>query len=160
MPAEKQHWQINTEKLAAEICKAAHAAHTEEDLKMHVEPLLQRAFGDMGIDVEVVQYEKRTGFRSKMDAVYGFLILEYKAPGKLSRLVEVQKSKSQLQQYMEDEAERVGRDKEAALEKTIGVCLDGDHILFARFTRAPRYSRGARRPQPCRHGRWSSGLRW
>lgn len=138
MPADKQHWQINTEKLAADIRKAARAAHTEEDLKMHVEPLLQRAFSDMGIDVEVVQYEKRTGFRSKMDAVYGFLILEYKAPGKLSRAGEVTKSKSQLQQYMEDEAKRVGQDKEAALEKTIGVCLDGDQILFARFTRAPR----------------------
>lgn len=138
MSENKEHWQINTEKLAGEIRKAARNAHTEEDLKMHVEPLLQRAFSDMGIDVDVVRYERRTGFRSKMDAVYGFLILEYKAPDKLSRPVEVRKSKSQLQQYMEEEASRVVQNKEATLEKTIGVCLDGDQILFARFTRSPR----------------------
>jgi len=138
MSVNKEHWQINTEKLADDICKAARAAHTEEDLKMHVEPLLQRAFRDLGIDVDVVRYEKRTGFRSKMDAVYGFLILEYKAPGKLLRRPDVEKSKRQLQQYLEEEASHVGKDKEAALEKGIGVCLDGNQIMFARFTRTAR----------------------
>ncbi len=41
---EKKYWQINTDKLSKEIKKSARLAHTEEDLKMRVEPLLQKAF--------------------------------------------------------------------------------------------------------------------
>lgn len=65
MPAKKEYWQINTKRLAEEVREAADRAHTEEDLKMAVEPILQRAFEDIGIDVDVVRYEKATGFRSK-----------------------------------------------------------------------------------------------
>ncbi len=58
MSAEKKYWQINTDKLAKEIREAAHKAATEEDLKMSVEPLLQNVFKQMGVDVDIVQYEK------------------------------------------------------------------------------------------------------
>lgn len=100
MPAKKEHWQINTERLAQEIRQVAQGAHTEEDLKMGVEPILQRAFSDIGIDVDVVWYEKTTGFRSKIDAVYGYLIIEYKAPGRLSRSAGLNEAKEGLQQYL------------------------------------------------------------
>ncbi len=70
MVAEKKYWQINTEKLAKEIKAAAHKAVTEEDLKMSVEPLLQNVFTQMGVDVDIVQYEKAaTRFKGKADAV-------------------------------------------------------------------------------------------
>jgi len=138
MPGKKEYWQINTERLAQEIQTVAHRAHTEEDLKMAVEPILQHAFEDIGIDVDVVRYEKATGFRSKMDAVYGYLIIEYKAPGKLSRSAGLNEAKEKLQQYLSEEAERLGPDREMALEKEVGVALAGENIVFARYTRAPR----------------------
>ena len=138
MPGKKEYWQINTERLAQEIQTVAHRAHTEEDLKMAVEPILQRAFEDIGIDVDVVRYEKATGFRSKMDAVYGYLIIEYKAPGKLSRSAGLNEAKEKLQQYLSEEAARLSPDREMALEKEVGVALDGKNIVFARYTRGPR----------------------
>ena len=83
MTTEKPHWQIDTERLAREINSAAASARTEEDLKLRVAPLLDRVLRESGIDVNAVQYEKSTALSAKrMDAVYGYLIIEYKAPGK------------------------------------------------------------------------------
>jgi hypothetical protein len=86
MTAKKEYWQINTERIADEIRAAASEAHTEEDLKMRVEPILRKSFKDIGIDIDIVAYEKATALRAKMDAVYGYLIIEYKAPGKLATI--------------------------------------------------------------------------
>jgi hypothetical protein len=116
----KEHWQVNTDRLAAGIREAATRARTEEDLKMAVEPILQRALGAIGVDVDVVRYEKATGLRSKMDAVYGYLIIEYKAPGRLSRSAGLSEAKEKLQQYLSEEAARFGPDLDAALEKGWG----------------------------------------
>ncbi len=91
MAAEKKYWQINTEKLAKDIKEAARKAKTEEDLKMSVEPLLQNVFKQMGVDIDV-QYEKTaTRFKGKADAVYGYVTIEYKVPGKLSGKANAQK---------------------------------------------------------------------
>ncbi|MFH1756534.1 MAG: hypothetical protein ABH969_00655 [Pseudomonadota bacterium] len=51
---------------------------------MRLEPILRKAFRDIGVDIDIVEYEKATALRAKMDAVYGYLILEYKVPGKLA----------------------------------------------------------------------------
>jgi hypothetical protein len=141
MPPERQYWQINTERLASELGRAARQSHTEEDLKMRAEPLIRRAFDSLGVDVDVVQYEKATGFRSRKnlaDVVYGYLLIEYKGPRKLRRPAILRESKEQLERYLTGEAERYGAQKEDALEKMVGVSLDGDQILFCRFSRTAR----------------------
>ena len=73
MTAKKEYWQINTARIADEIRSAASDAHTEEDLKMRVEPILRKSFKDIGIDIDIVAYEKATVLKAKMDAVYGYL---------------------------------------------------------------------------------------
>lgn len=135
--AEKKYWQINVEKLASDIKTAARKAATEEDLKMDVEPLFQRVFKQIGVDIETVRYEKRTRFKGKADAVYGFLTIEYKTPGKLSAKADVNKAKEQLQRYLGEQAAEFGQQKEDFLEKAVGVALDGEHILFVRFSKTP-----------------------
>jgi len=136
MSAEKEYWQINTDKLAKEIREAAHKATTEEDLKMSVEPLLQNVFTQMGVDVEMVKYEKAaTRFKGKADAVYGYVTIEYKVPGKLSGKANAQKVSEQLQRYLSEQAKAVGQQAEDFLEKAVGIALDGEQILFVRFTK-------------------------
>jgi hypothetical protein len=77
--------QVDTAKLARDILDRTATAGTEEDLKMRVEPLLRRAFHDIGVDVNIVAYERATALSSKrMDAVYGYVVIEYKGPGKLA----------------------------------------------------------------------------
>lgn len=45
--------QIDTAKLANDILTQSRKSATEEDLKMAVEPVLRRAFRDIGVDVEI-----------------------------------------------------------------------------------------------------------
>ncbi|MBI4689775.1 MAG: N-6 DNA methylase [Nitrospirae bacterium] len=138
MTTEKKYWQINTEKLVKEIKEIACKARIEEDLKMAVEPLLQNVFKKMGIDIDIVQYEKTaTSFKGKADAVYGYLTIEYKLQGKLSEKTNVKKVVEQLQRYLIEQATQFGQQKEDFLEKAVGVALDGKNILFIRFTKVP-----------------------
>ena len=135
---EKKYWQINTDKLVEDIQKVTLKAKTEEDLKMGMEPILQKTFKKMGIDISSVRYEKTsTSFRGRPDAVYGFLTIEYKAPGKLSKKTDIKVATEQLQRYLGEQAIDFGQRKEDFLEKAVGVATDGKHILFLRFTKVP-----------------------
>ena len=136
---EKQYWQIDSAKLARDILDQARTAHTEEDIKMRVEPLLRRAFQNIGVDVNIVAYEKATALTAKrMDAVYGYVVIEYKGPGKLATTANVRSAKEQLQTYLEEESHRHGTQSEDFLEKAVGVALDDRHILFVRYSKTAR----------------------
>jgi len=132
----RETWQFNTERLAREIRSARAASATEEDLKMRVEPVLQRAFESLGVAVDLVKYERGTGLRGRIDALYGFLVLEYESPGKLGTKGGLRESLDQIKRYMDAEAERAGTGDESK-EKFVGVALDGDSIAFVRFSRSP-----------------------
>lgn len=135
----KPAWQIDTERLAVAVRQATRAARTEEDLKMALEPILRRAFQEAGIDVNIAQYEKTTAVTSKrMDAVYGYLIIEYKGPGKLRRGASLQAAKRQLERYLNEEARRHGDHAEDFLQKAIGVAIDGEKIVFARYSKTAK----------------------
>lgn len=58
-----------------------------------------------------------------MDAVYGYVVIEYKAPGKLASAAALLSAKNQLQSYLGEEAHRHGATPEDFLEKAIGVAL-------------------------------------
>lgn len=133
---KKEHWQVDTTKLAKDLRDAALSARTEEDLKLRVEPLLQRAFRDVGADVDARQYEKSTRLTAKrMDAVYGYLVIEYKSPGRLSSTPARAAVVKQLEAYLTEEAGQHGKDTEGFLEKAVGVAFDGESIMFIRYSR-------------------------
>jgi hypothetical protein len=134
MTAKKEYWQVNTTRIADEIRSAASESRTEEDLKMRVEPILRRSFKDIGIDIDIVAYEKATALRAKMDAVYGYLIIEYKVPGKLATIPGQREAKKQLQRYLLEESIKHRPQEEAFLEKAIGVSIDGKMVMFVRYT--------------------------
>ena len=136
---DKAVWQIDVEKLAQELLAKTRTAQTEEDVKMRVEPLLRRAFQQIGVDINIVAYEKTTKLTAKrMDAVYGYLIIEYKGPSKLASRAAVQSAEKQLQGYLEEEAQGHGAQAEAFLEKAVGVAMDDRRILFARYSKTAR----------------------
>jgi len=138
MSPAKPHWQIDTEALAKRIRQNTLGCHTEEDVKMGTEPLLREAFEQAGIDVNIAQYEKKTAITKKrMDALYGYLIIEYKAPGKLKSKPGAKAAQKQLSEYLSEEASRHS-DHEDFLEKAVGVAIDGERILFARFSKSGR----------------------
>ena len=136
---DKAYWQIDSARLARDILERTRTAGTEEDVKMRVEPLLRRAFQDIGVDVNIVAYEKATALTAKrMDAVYGYVVIEYKGPGKLATPAAVRGANEQLQSYLSEEAHRHGAHAEDFLEKAVGVALDDRQVLFARYSKTAR----------------------
>jgi hypothetical protein len=136
---DKAHWQIDSAKLAQDIRAVTRSAQTEEDVKLRVEPLLRRAFTGIGVDVKMVAYERTTALTAKrMDAVYGFVVIEYKGPGKLANSAAVKLACKQLQTYLEEESHRHGVQAEDFLEKAVGIALDDARILFVRYSKTER----------------------
>ena len=138
MDKKKEYWQINTQKMAQQIKEVAKVCQKEEDLKMRLEPILQKAFKLIGIDIKNVHYEKSsTSYKGRTDAVYGYLTIEYKKPGTLSRKTGVRRTIRQIQNYLVGQATEFGTQKEDFLEKAIGVALDGNSIMFVKFSKVP-----------------------
>jgi len=107
-------------------------ASNEEDLKIKVESWIQEViskFFEPGKEPEVA-YEHRTKISGRReDALYGTVIIEYKAPKKLDTGSEFVKAKEQIVEYIKEEA---GGDADN-FGKFFGVILDGYKISFVRF---------------------------
>lgn len=137
--AEEADRPFDLAKFARDVLEATRTAKTEEDVKMRLEPLLRRAFRDIGIDVNIVAYEKATALTAKrMDAVYGYVVIEYKGPGKLGSTGTVRDARTQLESYLREEAHHHAPHDEDFLEKAVGVAMDDQRILFVRYSKTAR----------------------
>jgi Eco57I restriction-modification methylase len=131
----KQYWQINTKLMAEGIHEAAQSARTEEDLKIALEPIFRKAYEDIGINADIVQHEKSTVLKAQMDAVYGYLIIEYKKPGKLKSSRDIKQAELQLKKHLTEKSLSHKSNDKQFLEKAVGVAIDGNKILFVRYSR-------------------------
>ncbi len=137
MTPSKEHWQVNTERIARLILDAAAKSHSEEDVKMAVEPILRSAMKQMGIDVSMVRYEKTTTvFGGRRDSVYGYLTIEYKRPGRLASRTDAAAAAQQLEGYLAADAAKSGGDHEDYLEKAVGIAIDGEQVMFVLFSKS------------------------
>jgi len=127
-----------SENLAQAIRQVARIAHSEEDLRVWVEQALSATLQALGLTA-TPEYEKTT-LSGSADAVYGHVTIEYKRPGRLAERDFPAKLVKQIARYLTDEARRSGgRAKQAeALEKMIGIGLDGEQILFLRYSATGR----------------------
>jgi len=130
--------QLTAEKLAKEIREVARKAQSEEDVRLNVERVLGNALETLGIQREA-QYEKSL-FSGSADAVYGHVLVEYKRPGRLAEKGFSKKLAEQISKYLLDLAQSAsGRDQQVeALEKMVGVGLDGESIMFMRYSASGR----------------------
>jgi hypothetical protein len=126
------------EDLAATIRRVAKDAQTEEDLRVGVEHALGATLRELGLTV-TAEYEKTT-LSGSADAVYGHAVIEYKRPGRLAKKGFPAALTKQIGRYLSDQAESAGGDTELteALEKMIGIGLDGEQILFVRYSATGR----------------------
>jgi hypothetical protein len=119
--------KIDTEKLAGIIQSHASTSSNEEELKIRVEATLRPSLESLG--VKWAAYEHRHELSGgKEDALYGHVIIEYKAPKKLESNAEFAKSKKQVKEYIEKQA-----GTEENYSKYFGVILDGTKISFVRY---------------------------
>ena len=118
---------VNIEKLCEDIRKHAIDAKTEEDLRIRVESTLRPILEKWGIQWASYEHSNKiSGIRK--DALYGTVIIEYKAPQKLESKREFEKGKEQVKKYIAEEAmdpQYYGR--------YFGILIDGFKIAFIRY---------------------------
>jgi hypothetical protein len=102
-------------------------ASNEEELRIGVsrctEDMLLKPLGIK----EVGRYEYLLVSGARVDALYGHVIVEFKAPGKLSKQSDIQKAKEQVIRYITQEA---GGKQEWS--RYLGIIIS-DRIAFVRY---------------------------
>ncbi|QXJ34169.1 Eco57I restriction-modification methylase domain-containing protein [Saccharolobus shibatae] len=104
------------------------SAGNEEDLRIRVstqcieEKILKR----LGI-TQLGKYEYTLVSGARIDALYGHVIVEYKAPGKLSSDKDIVKAKEQAIKYIQQEAQ-----SEVEWDRYLGIIIS-DKIAFVRY---------------------------
>jgi len=125
---------LDAKKLKTKINEYARRTDLEEALKIQVESLLRETIAKYFPEGEApeVAYEHRTKISGKRkDALYGTVVIEYKAPKKLDSSSEFAKAKEQIVEYIEEEA---GGDVKN-FGTFFGVILDGYKISFVKYRR-------------------------
>ncbi len=163
---------IAAENLAQTIRQVAGRAHSEEDLRVGVEHALGATLQALGLTA-TPEYEKTT-LSGSADAVYGHAVIEYKRPGRLAEKGFPIRLAKQIARYLTDLAVRRGspqarraggRAKQVkapalsvaegpalsvaeGLERMIGIGLDGEQILFLRYSASGRVRESPLPPLP------------
>ncbi len=118
---------IDVVQLSTDIRNHAAESKTEEDLRIRVESTLRPILEEWGIQWATYEHSNKiSGIRK--DALYGTVIIEYKAPQKLESKREFEKGKEQLKKYIAEEAmdpQYYGR--------YFGILIDGFKIAFIRY---------------------------
>lgn len=129
---------LSAETLVQAIHDVARRATSEEDVRFGVEHALSNALEILGLHRKA-EYEKTT-FSGSADAVYGHVIIEYKRPGRLAETGFPAKLSEQIGRYLMDFSRSAGgwEKQSEALEKMIGIGIDGQQIMFLRYSASGR----------------------
>lgn len=119
--------EIDVDKVWAGIRQAVSTARNEEELRIRVSNIIENEIVSKLEGVPLAKYEYTFISGGRADALYGHVIIEYKAPGKLSTEREIAKAKEQLIGYIKKEAE-----VEERFKMFLGVIIS-DRIAFVRY---------------------------
>lgn len=118
--------QVDIERVLTDLKRVAATALNEEEFKINAERILyNEVISKLGLQPGRYEYTFISGGR--LDALYGHVLIEYKAPGKLSRPSDIASAKEQLIGYIGKEAE-----VEERFRLFLGVILS-DKIAFVRY---------------------------
>jgi len=119
--------QIDVDKILAVLRQAAARAVKEDEFRIWSSAVLEsEVTSKLGITPGRYEYTLVSGGR--IDALYGHVIIEYKAPGKLASQTDIAKAKEQLVDYIRKEAS----DVEVRFKMFLGVIL-ADKVAFVRY---------------------------
>jgi len=119
--------EINVDEVLTCIKTAVRLAQTEEDLRVRASGCIEeKILKPLGI-AQIGRYEYTFVSGGRADALYGHVIIEYKAPGKLSAERDIAKAKEQVIKYIMKEAE-----VETRYKNFLGIIIS-DRIAFVRY---------------------------
>jgi len=117
---------INLDKIVSDFRKISRSSVNEEEFKINAERIIYDDIVSV-LGLEMGRYEYSLVSGARMDALYGHVIIEYKAPGVLSTPSGFAKAKKQLIDYILQEAGVKERFK-----YFFGIILS-DKIVFVKF---------------------------
>ncbi|NAZ27795.1 MAG: class I SAM-dependent DNA methyltransferase [Caldivirga sp.] len=119
--------QLNIDEVLTCIRNAIIQAHTEEDVRVRVSNCIEeRILKPLGI-TQMGKYEYTLISGARVDALYRHVVVEYKAPGRLSRDSDIQRAKEQVIRYIMSEAG--GKE---SWDRYLGIIIS-DRIAFVRY---------------------------
>ena len=122
-----QFQELDVDDVLTCLKTAINLAETEEDLRVRSSNCIEeKILKPLGI-AQIGKYEYTFVSGGRADALYGHVIIEYKAPGKLSNRRDIAKAKEQVVRYIIKEAE-----VEARYKNFLGIIIS-DRIAFVRY---------------------------
>jgi len=124
--------QLNIDDIVTCFRDSVRSAGNEEELRMRVSTqcIEGKILKPLGI-THVGHYEYTLVSGARIDALYGHVIVEYKAPGKLSSDKDIAKAKEQVIKYIQQQEAQ----SESEWDRYLGVIIS-DKIAFVRYDRA------------------------
>ncbi len=133
-----------SKKLASDILAIGKRAISEEDVRLNVEHALKPVLTQLGISTEA-RYEQRLTLlqgTGRADAVYGFGVIEYERPGKLSKPAGIKEVVEQLSSYLASKARELAPTKPIeAAKRMIGIGIDGQKVMYLRYAASENRAR-------------------
>ncbi len=119
--------ELDIDEIVVCLKNAVIRAASEEEVRIWVSKCLEdKVLAPLGI-TGVGRYEYTLISGARVDALYGHVIIEYKAPGKLATASDIQKAKQQVIEYIKTES----ADK-SEWKRYLGVIIS-DRIAFVRY---------------------------
>ena len=119
--------QIDVDGVVVCFKSSVTKARSEEDVRVWVSRCIEdEILKPLGIK-EVGRYEYTLVSGARVDALYGHVVIEYKAPGKLSTQSDIQRAKEQVIKYITQEA-----GSKVEWSRYLGVIIS-DRIAFVRY---------------------------
>ncbi|WP_456328313.1 Eco57I restriction-modification methylase domain-containing protein [Archaeoglobus sp.] len=123
--------QIDLEKVITKIKQSVKKAKNEEELRHWVSKILEdEVISKLEEELKksfTTRYEYTLISGGRADALYGHVIIEYKAPGKLCKDSDIAKAKEQIVRYIKNKA-----GVEEKFKSFLGVIIS-DRIAFVRY---------------------------
>jgi len=120
--------QLDIDDIMQCIRSSVIRAVTEEDVRVWVSKCIEeKILKPLGIQQTAGRYEYTLVSGARADALYGHVIVEYKAPGKLSSASDIQRAREQVIKYIMEEA-----GKKSEWSRYLGVIIS-DRIAFVRY---------------------------
>ncbi len=130
--------------LAEEIRAIGKRAHSEEDVRLNVEHALRPVLAKLGITTQAAYEQPLTLLQGtgRADAVYGFGIIEYERPGKLTTAKGRAEVVEQLSSYLAAKARALAPTKPLeAVKRMLGIGIDGEQVMYLRYASSENRAR-------------------
>ncbi|MGI5859575.1 MAG: N-6 DNA methylase [Tepidanaerobacteraceae bacterium] len=103
----------------------------EENFRTEFAIIINDIFRDLDIDSEINPEQEYSVARGRIDSLYGNIIIEYKAPGRI-----VKKNPSANKQFIDQvkrQVQGLADKNKIPKEKILGVVFDGHYLIYVRY---------------------------